>query len=193
MNAGGAFDLEQVRTLMRGLSRQAVDKRVQEVSLLAVPDQAIAGVIRRCNSMPTGRSLPAFSRSKRRCRPKTPGWCSTSWHSRMHASMAKSRSIFCGLATLISWLRRPAVTVSMGRERTPSAGRSPIENPIPKNLPPARSCTGFIPQLTIRSFSTGRGRGVSMLRTNLTACSMPHDSSLEPSLRPSCGSLAAAR
>jgi hypothetical protein len=35
--AGGAFDLEQVRTLMQGVSRQAVDKRVQEGSLLAVP------------------------------------------------------------------------------------------------------------------------------------------------------------
>lgn len=36
-DAGGAYDLEQVRTLMRGVSRQAVDKRVQEGSLLAVP------------------------------------------------------------------------------------------------------------------------------------------------------------
>ncbi len=35
--AGGAFDLDQVRTLMRGVSRQAVDKRVQEGSLIAVP------------------------------------------------------------------------------------------------------------------------------------------------------------
>ena len=35
--AGGAFDLEQVRTLLHGISRQAVDKRVQEGSLLAVP------------------------------------------------------------------------------------------------------------------------------------------------------------
>lgn len=35
--AGGAYDLDQVRTLMRGVSRQAVDKRVQEGSLLAVP------------------------------------------------------------------------------------------------------------------------------------------------------------
>lgn len=36
-DAGGAYDLEQVRTLMRGVSRQAVDKRVQEGSLLVVP------------------------------------------------------------------------------------------------------------------------------------------------------------
>jgi len=36
-DAGGAYDLEQVRTLMRGASRQAIDKRVQEGSLLAVP------------------------------------------------------------------------------------------------------------------------------------------------------------
>lgn len=36
-DAGGAYDLEQVRTLMRGVSRQAVDKRVQEGSLIAVP------------------------------------------------------------------------------------------------------------------------------------------------------------
>lgn len=35
--AGGAYTLEQVRLLMQGISRQAVDKRVQEGSLLAVP------------------------------------------------------------------------------------------------------------------------------------------------------------
>ncbi|WP_407175371.1 hypothetical protein [Bradyrhizobium sp. STM 3562] len=35
--SGGAYDLDQVRTLMRGISRQAIDKRVQEGSLLAVP------------------------------------------------------------------------------------------------------------------------------------------------------------
>lgn len=35
--AGGAYDLEEVRTLLHGVSRQAVDKRVQEGSLLAVP------------------------------------------------------------------------------------------------------------------------------------------------------------
>jgi len=35
--SGGAYDLEQVRTLLRGISRQAIDKRVQEGSLLAVP------------------------------------------------------------------------------------------------------------------------------------------------------------
>ena len=35
--AGGAYDLAQVRTLMRGVSRQAVDKRVQDGRLLAVP------------------------------------------------------------------------------------------------------------------------------------------------------------
>jgi hypothetical protein len=36
-DAGGAYDLEQVRTLLRGISRQAIDKRVQDGSLLAVP------------------------------------------------------------------------------------------------------------------------------------------------------------
>lgn len=36
-SAGGAYDLDEVRTLMRGISRQAVDKRVREGSLLAVP------------------------------------------------------------------------------------------------------------------------------------------------------------
>ncbi|WP_245277816.1 hypothetical protein [Mesorhizobium sp. L48C026A00] len=36
-DAGGAYDLDQVRTLMRGVSRQAIDKRVQEGTLLAVP------------------------------------------------------------------------------------------------------------------------------------------------------------
>ena len=35
--AGGAFDLQEVQTLMHGISRQAVDKRVQDGSLLAVP------------------------------------------------------------------------------------------------------------------------------------------------------------
>lgn len=36
-DAGGAFDIEQVRTLLRGVSRQAVDKRVNEGAMLAVP------------------------------------------------------------------------------------------------------------------------------------------------------------
>lgn len=36
-DAGGAFDIDQVRTLLRGVSRQAVDKRVNEGALLAVP------------------------------------------------------------------------------------------------------------------------------------------------------------
>jgi hypothetical protein len=35
--SGGAYDLEEVRMLLRGISRQAVDKRVQEGSLLAIP------------------------------------------------------------------------------------------------------------------------------------------------------------
>jgi hypothetical protein len=35
--SGGAYDLDQVRTLLRGISRQAIDKRVQDGSLLAVP------------------------------------------------------------------------------------------------------------------------------------------------------------
>jgi hypothetical protein len=35
--AGGAYDLQQVRALMHSVSRQAIDKRVQEGSLLAVP------------------------------------------------------------------------------------------------------------------------------------------------------------
>ena len=35
--AGGAYTLEQVRLLLQGISRQAVDKRVQDGSLLAVP------------------------------------------------------------------------------------------------------------------------------------------------------------
>lgn len=36
-NAGGAYALDEVRALMQGVSRQAIDKRVQEGSLLAVP------------------------------------------------------------------------------------------------------------------------------------------------------------
>ncbi len=35
--AGGAFDIEQVRRLLHGVSRQAVDKRVNAGGLLAVP------------------------------------------------------------------------------------------------------------------------------------------------------------
>ena len=35
--AGGAYDLDQVRILMHGISRQRVDRRVKERSLLAVP------------------------------------------------------------------------------------------------------------------------------------------------------------
>ena len=35
--AGGAYDLEQVRTVLQGVSRQRVDKQVREGSLLAVP------------------------------------------------------------------------------------------------------------------------------------------------------------
>jgi hypothetical protein len=35
--AGGAYDIDQVRALLRGISRQAIDKRVQEGSLLALP------------------------------------------------------------------------------------------------------------------------------------------------------------
>ena len=38
--AGGAYTLEQVRLLLQGISRQAVDKRVQEGTLLAVPGPA---------------------------------------------------------------------------------------------------------------------------------------------------------
>jgi hypothetical protein len=36
-DAGGAFDMDQVRGLLHGVSRQAVDKRVKDGSLLAVP------------------------------------------------------------------------------------------------------------------------------------------------------------
>src|SRR5215471_1351983 len=35
--SGGAYDLDQVRMLLRGVSRQAIDKRLQEGRLLAVP------------------------------------------------------------------------------------------------------------------------------------------------------------
>jgi hypothetical protein len=36
-SSGGSFDLEEVRRLMHGVSRQRIDKRVREGSLLAVP------------------------------------------------------------------------------------------------------------------------------------------------------------
>jgi hypothetical protein len=35
--AGGTYDVDDVRSLLRGVSRQAVDKKVAEGSLLAVP------------------------------------------------------------------------------------------------------------------------------------------------------------
>jgi hypothetical protein len=37
LNAGGAYDLDQVRSLLNGITRQAVDKRVRDGTLLAVP------------------------------------------------------------------------------------------------------------------------------------------------------------
>jgi hypothetical protein len=36
-HAGGAYDLEQVCTMMHGVSRQAIDKRVRDGTLFAVP------------------------------------------------------------------------------------------------------------------------------------------------------------
>ncbi len=36
-DAGGAYDVEQVRSLLHDVSRQAIDKRVKDGSLLAVP------------------------------------------------------------------------------------------------------------------------------------------------------------
>lgn len=36
-DAGGAFDIEDVRKLLHGVSRQAIDKRVKDGALLAVP------------------------------------------------------------------------------------------------------------------------------------------------------------
>ena len=44
--SGGAFDLQAVRTLLRGVSRQRIDKQVREGSLLAVPGRAIAASTR---------------------------------------------------------------------------------------------------------------------------------------------------
>jgi hypothetical protein len=37
--SGGAYDLDQVRKVMRGISRQAIDRQVKEGRLLAVPGQ----------------------------------------------------------------------------------------------------------------------------------------------------------
>ncbi len=36
-DAGGAYDIEQVRALLHGISRQAVDRKIREGALLAVP------------------------------------------------------------------------------------------------------------------------------------------------------------
>jgi hypothetical protein len=67
--AGGAYDLQQVRALMHSVSRQAIDKRVQEGSLLAVPGHrnrpsyptlqfnqdgtVVAGLKAVCDALPT--------------------------------------------------------------------------------------------------------------------------------------------
>jgi hypothetical protein len=37
VDAGGAYNLEQARQVLRGISRQAIDKKVKEGSILAVP------------------------------------------------------------------------------------------------------------------------------------------------------------
>ncbi len=68
-NAGGAYDLEEVRTLMRGVSRQRIDRRVREGTLLAVPGPSnrrryptvqfnrdgtvVAGLKEVCDALPT--------------------------------------------------------------------------------------------------------------------------------------------
>ncbi|MER9056946.1 hypothetical protein [Mesorhizobium sp. M0910] len=81
--AGGAYDLDEVRTLMRGASRQAIDKRVQDGSLFAVPGPSNR------RSYPTlqfNAMAPLCQGSKpfaRRCRQAIPGRCSTSSPSRM--------------------------------------------------------------------------------------------------------------
>lgn len=36
-DSGGAYDLDQVRALLHGVTRQRIDKRIEEGSLLAVP------------------------------------------------------------------------------------------------------------------------------------------------------------
>jgi hypothetical protein len=52
--AGGAYDLDQVRTLMRGVSRQAIDKRVKAVSWPCLA-RAIGAAIQPYSSIWTGR------------------------------------------------------------------------------------------------------------------------------------------
>jgi len=71
--AGGAFDLEQVRTLLGGITRQAIDKRVQDGSLLAVPGPSNR------RSYPTlqfneGGSLVAGLKEVRDALPTTNPW-----------------------------------------------------------------------------------------------------------------------
>ncbi|MGO8833911.1 MAG: HU family DNA-binding protein [Roseiarcus sp.] len=68
-SSGGAYDLDEVRTLMRGISRQRVDRRVREGTLLAVPGPSnhrryptvqfnrdgtvVAGLKEVCEALPT--------------------------------------------------------------------------------------------------------------------------------------------
>jgi hypothetical protein len=76
-NAGGAYDLEEVRTLMKGVSRQRIDRRVREGSLLAVPGPSnrrryptvqfdrdgtvVKGLKEVCDALPTKNSWSALN------------------------------------------------------------------------------------------------------------------------------------
>ena len=76
-NAGGAYDLEQVRTLMRGVWRQRIDRRVRDGSLLAVPGPSnrrryptvqfnrdgtvVEGLKEVCDAMPTKNPWSALN------------------------------------------------------------------------------------------------------------------------------------
>ena len=94
MNAGGAFDLEQVphaNAWRVAAGRRQAQSRTGSTSGRA-RDQAIAGVIRRCNSMPTGRSLLASSRSKRRFPTKNP-WMVLNFLARPDARLDGKRPI----------------------------------------------------------------------------------------------------
>jgi hypothetical protein len=71
--SGDAYVLNQVRALLRGISRQAIDKCVQEGSLLAVSAPATTETFQRSSSTQTELSSKVSSLFARHCRPTIPG------------------------------------------------------------------------------------------------------------------------
>ena len=58
--AGGAYDLDQVRILMNGISRQMIDRKVREGSLLAVPGPSNRRAYPTLQFTPDGSVIPGL-------------------------------------------------------------------------------------------------------------------------------------